>query len=73
MITKKRLIVLNDNINKSMGWSAKETEQERKEILKFWDKLDGRSSFHDCIRFMINEKVYLDKIYYLQLDRLGLK
>jgi len=39
-----------------MGWSAKETEQERKEILKKWDTMDGKTSFHDCIREMIKDR-----------------
>ncbi len=56
MVSEKRLKELDSNILKSMGWNANETPQERKEILKKWDKMDGSSSFHDAIKTMIREK-----------------
>jgi len=56
VLNEKRLLELNKNILKSMGWNANETPQERKIILKRWNKMDGRTSFHDAIKVMIREK-----------------
>jgi len=56
VLNEKRLLELDQNIRRSMGWSAKENPQERKLILKRWDKLGGETSFHDTIKVMIREK-----------------
>ena len=55
-LSKKRLIELDKNIMKSMGWKSGATEVERKIINKRWDKMAGHTSFHDAIRKMIKEQ-----------------
>jgi len=55
-ITQKRLKELDRNVIKSMGWNANESENERKIIMRRWDKMSGKTSFHDAIRKMIKRK-----------------
>jgi len=56
MITEKRLIELERNVVKSMGWNANATEKERKQVNKRWDKMAGNTCFHDALKKMIKEK-----------------
>jgi hypothetical protein len=56
MISEKRLKELDNNILRSMGWNANESQQEKKEIMRKWNKMSGQSSYHDAIKELIREK-----------------